>query len=367
MTWLLRPLLRVKSLARSVYSVSSAASPETALEMKASVFKYSRRFEGEPKVSDFKLVQEELKTLEENEILCEAQFWSVDPYMRVYMESHPLGVTMIGGQVARIIESKNAKFPANSWMFAYFGWRTHTVINPETAPVEAQVRLLGDMGNLSPSLALGSLGMPGNTAYFGLLELCKPQAGETVVVSGAAGAVGSLVGQIAKIKGCRVVGIAGGPEKCAWLTKDLGFDSAIDYKAQDVRGALKEAAPKGVDCYFDNVGGEISSAVIRQMNQFGRISVCGSISSYNDDPKSWPKVPHVQPELVFKQLKMEGFIVTRWLHRWMEGISAMKQWMKEGKVKSHETFTEGFENLPRAFIDMMAGKNVGKAVVKAKM
>ncbi|XP_055704846.1 prostaglandin reductase 1-like isoform X2 [Phlebotomus papatasi] len=335
--------------------------------MKARVFKYAKRYQGEAKTSDFQLVEEELKTLEDDEILCEAHFWSVDPYMRVYMDSHPLGCTMIGGQVAKVIESKNAKYPLNSWMFGNFGWRTHTVINPEKVPVELQVRILGDLKGLSPSLALGNLGMPGNTAYFGLLELCKPQEGETVVVSGAAGAVGSLVGQIAKIKGCRVVGIAGGPEKCNWLKKELGFDAVIDYKSQDVRAALKECAPKGVDCYFDNVGGEISYTVIKCMNLFGRISVCGSISSYNTDPKDLPKVPILQPDFVFKQLRMEGFIVTRWMHRWMEGINQIRDWIAEGKIKSPETPTEGFENLPRAFIDMMRGQNLGKAVVKAKI
>ncbi|XP_055693547.1 prostaglandin reductase 1-like [Lutzomyia longipalpis] len=359
MTRLFRPLsITVKSYVR-FYS--------NQLAMQSRVFKYARRFEGLPKITDFELKTEELKALEENEILCEGRFWSVDPYMRVYVERHPLGITMIGGQVAKVIESKHPKYPLNSWIFAYFGWSTHNIINPDKAPEEAQFRSLPELGTLSPSLALGNLGMPGNTAYFGLLELCHPKPDETVVVSGAAGAVGSAVGQIAKIKGCRVVGIAGGPEKCSWLTKEMGFDAAIDYKSQDVRKALKETAPKGVDCYFDNVGGEISSAVIRHMNLHGRIAVCGAISSYNDDVKNWPKVPHLQPEFVFKQLKMEGFIVTRWLHRWMEGILQIKQWMKEGKIKSPETFTDGFENLPQALIEMLQGKNVGKAIVRAKI
>uniref|UniRef100_A0A1L8DCM3 Prostaglandin reductase 1 n=1 Tax=Nyssomyia neivai TaxID=330878 RepID=A0A1L8DCM3_9DIPT len=358
MTWLFRPLFTVRAYVRNF---------SNKLEMQSRVFKFAKRYEGVPKTTDFDLKIEDVKALEENEILCEGKYWSVDPYMRVYMDSHPVGVTMIGGQVAKVIETKHPKYPVNSWIFAYFGWRTHTVVNPDKVPEDAQFRSLPELGTLSPSLALGNLGMPGNTAYFGLMELCQPKSGETVVVSGAAGAVGSAVGQIAKIKGCRVVGIAGGTQKCSWLRKEMGFDATIDYKTENVRKALKECAPKGVDCYFDNVGGEISSAVISNMNLFGRIAVCGAISSYNDDVKSWPKVPHVQPEFVFKQLKMEGFIVTRWLHRWMEGILQIKEWMKEGKIKNPETFTEGFENLPRAFIEMLEGKNVGKAIVRAKM
>nr|CAD7201308.1 unnamed protein product [Timema douglasi] len=168
-----------------------------------------------------------------------------------------------------------------------------------------------------------------NTAYFGFLELCQPQPGEVVVVTGAAGAVGSLVGQIAKIKGCKVIGFAGSDEKVKWIKEELGFDAAFNYKTKDVTEALKESAPDGVDCYFDNVGGEMSSAVINQMKQFGRISVCGSISSYNNDPSKLARAPILQPSMVFKQLKMEGFLVTRWSDRLFEGIKQNLQWIKE--------------------------------------
>lgn len=221
------------------------------------------------------------------EFLAEAEFLSVDPYMRPYMADYKPGVTMIGGQVAKVIESKHTKFPAGSYVFGDFGWRTHTVVNPDSEGQRPYK--LPDMGAIPRSLGIGYLGMPGNTAYFGLLEICQPKAGETVVVTGAAGAVGSLVGQIAKIKGCHVIGLAGSDEKCDWLTGELGFDKAINYKAGNVRAALKAAAPNGIDCYFDNVGGELSSIVINQMNLFGRISVCGSISSYNLELKDWPK------------------------------------------------------------------------------
>jgi prostaglandin reductase 1 len=203
--------------------------------------------------------------------------------------------------------------------------------------------------------------MPGNTAFFGFLEICQPKEGETVVVSTAAGAVGSLVGQIAKIKGCRVIGITGSDEKCKWIVDDLGFDKAINYKTADLKKELKEAAPKGIDCYFDNVGAEISQRVIEQMNVFGRISVCGAITSYNDQDF---KVYAPQRYFVWNQLRMEGFIVHRWADRWLEGLTQMLQWIQEGKIKFQETITDGFENMPQAFMDMLNGKNTGKAVIK---
>lgn len=329
--------------------------------MKAKRFVYAKAFVGEPKVTDFELVEEELPALQDGEILTEAEYLSVDPYMRPYMAGYPVGVTMIGGQVAKIIESKNDKYPKDSYVFGQFGWRTHTIHKPTEA---RDCYVLPNFGELPRSLGVGYLGMPGNTAYFGFLEICKPKEGETVVVSGAAGAVGTLVGQIAKLKGCKVIGFAGSKEKCDWIVNKLGFDHAINYKDGNLYKALKAAAPNGVDCYFDNTGGEISSTVISQMNLHGRISVCGSISSYNSDPKDWPKMPHVQPPFVFNQLTMQGFIVTRWNDRWFEGIEAVKQWIKDGKVQYDETVTEGFENMPTALIEMLRGKNFGKAVVK---
>lgn len=207
--------------------------------------------------------------------------------------------------------------------------------------------------------------MPGNTAYFGFLDICQPKAGEVVVVTGAAGAVGSIVGQIAKLKGCKVIGVAGSDDKCKWLEEELGFDHTINYKTADISSALKKVAPDGVDCYFDNVGGEISSAIINQMRDYGRISVCGSISSYNTPVSQLPKVPILQPTFVFKQLMMKGFLVWAYNDRWFEGITHLKNWVEEGKIKYRETTTEGFENMPRALIDMLEGKNTGKAVVKA--
>lgn len=223
------------------------------------------------------------------EILVQAEYLSVDPYMRAYMGRYKPGVTMIGGQVAKIVESRNAKYPVGAFMVGNYGWRSHTIVNPTVSDPAQMSYMLPALGQLPVSLGCGTLGMTGNTAYFGLLDLCQPKAGETVVVTGAAGAVGSIVGQIAKLKGCRVIGFAGADDKCQWLEKELGFDKAINYKSGDLRTALREAAPKGVDCYFDNVGGELSSMIMNQMNVFGRVAVCGSISSYNLEVDELPK------------------------------------------------------------------------------
>lgn len=265
----------------------------------------------------------------------------------------------------RVLESKNAKVPVGAYVVGPFGWRTHTVYNPEKSTDAIKPYILPPIGDLPLSLSLGDLGMPGNTAYFGFLEICQPKEGETVVVTGAAGAVGSLVGQLAKLKGCKVVGFAGSDEKCDWLVKELGFDHVINYKKGNLAEELKKAAPDGVDCYFDNVGGEISNAVLHQMRDHGRIAVCGAISVYNKSISEWPKVPVPEVFFIMKQLSMKGFIVWAYADRWMEGITQLTQWIQGGKVKYHETVTEGFANMPQAFIDMLQGKNFGKAIVKS--
>lgn len=263
----------------------------------------------------------------------------------------------------RVLESKNSEFPEGSTIFGQFGWRTHKVLNPTELQKKTfqDCYILPNCPGHPASLGLGLLGMPGNTAYFGFLGLCEPRAGETVVITGAAGAVGTLVGQLGKMKGCRIVGFAGSDDKCKWLESEYGFDKAINYKSANLHKQLKEAAPNGIDCFFDNVGGEVSSMILNRMNDYGRISVCGAISSYNNEI---PKVPAVQSVLVFKQLKMQGFLVWRWSDRWMEGITEMAKWINEGKLKYNETITEGFENTPTAFIEMLRGKNYGKAIVK---
>lgn len=263
----------------------------------------------------------------------------------------------------RVLESKNPSFPEGAKIFGQFGWRTHNVVNP----TEIQKKKFIDCYQLPEfqghptSLGLGLLGMPGNTAHFGMKEILKPEDGETIVITGAAGAVGTIVGQLAKLKGCRVVGFAGSEEKCRWLENEYDFDKAINYKTPDLAKQLKDATPQRVDMYFDNVGGEISSLIYGRMKDYGRIAVCGAIDSYNHDK---PNLHAVQKFFVAKQLKLEGFLVWRWSDRWLEGLNELATLLKEGKLKYHETITEGFENTPQAFIEMLRGKNYGKAIVK---
>ncbi|XP_074097548.1 prostaglandin reductase 1-like [Cotesia typhae] len=325
-------------------------------------------FKGEPQPSDLKLVEEELPEIKDGEILVEAEYLSVDPYMRRYTIRYPLNSTMIGGQVAKIIESKNDKYPVGKKIVGRLGWKTHSIINVDKnddgSKLYFKPYLLPDLDDLPVSLGLGVLGNTGSTAYFGFTEICQPKAGETLVVSGAAGAVGSHVGQIGKILGMKVIGIAGSDEKCKWITRDLGFNHGINYKTQDVAVELKKVAPQGVDCYFDNVGGEISSAVIYQMNPYGRVSVCGSISAYNANPDALPKCTITQPAMVMQQLKVQGFQWLRWKDRLMEAVEKNLQWVREGKLKYRETLTEGFENMFDAFLQMLRGGNIGKAIVK---
>ncbi|XP_008554869.1 prostaglandin reductase 1 [Microplitis demolitor] len=325
-------------------------------------------FEGEPKASDVKIVEHKLPPIEDGEYLVEAEYLSVDPYMRYFSNKLPLNSTMIGAQVAKIIESKNKDYPVGSRVVGRIGWRTHTIINlknfSENSVFNLKPYILPDLGDLPTSLALGVLGHPGNTAYFGFTEICKPKTGETLVVSSAAGAVGSHVGQIGKILGMKVIGIAGSDEKCKWITKDLGFDYAINYKTQNVMEELKKAASEGIDCYFDNVGGEISSTVMHPMNPCGRVAVCGSISAYNEDPDSLPKCTDSLTSILDNQLQVEGFITLRWIDRSQEGFEKNLKWVQEGKLVYRETITEGFDRMFEAFVDMLRGKNLGKAIVK---
>ncbi|XP_034941748.1 prostaglandin reductase 1-like [Chelonus insularis] len=327
-----------------------------------------KHFKGKPKSSDIKLIEEELPPIKNGEYLVEAEYLSVDPYVRVYMGEYPLNSTIIGFQIAKIIESKNPKFPVGKRIHDHLGWRTHTIINPD-APIDRSLGnipsyIVPDFGDLPVSLGLGVLGMPGNTAYFGVTKILNPEAGKTLVVSGAAGAVGSHVGQIGKALDLKVIGIAGSDAKCQWIKEELGFNHAINYKTQNIKEKLEKAAPDGIDYYFDNVGGEISSTVMYQMNPLGRVAVCGSISAYNNDFNDLPKSPLLQPAIVLKELKVEGLLVTRWANQWMEGIQQNLEWIRKGKLKYRETITKGFENMFNAFVDMLEGGNTGKAIVK---
>jgi NADPH-dependent curcumin reductase CurA len=327
-------------------------------------FLLSARPVGLPKESDFKLVEAPLPSPQPGEVLVRTVYLSVDPYMRgritgvrTYADPVLVGDVMVGGTVGQVIEPRDPSLQPGDYVVGYWGWQDHAV-----APAAALQKLDPQLAPVST--ALGVLGMPGMTAYFGFLEICHPKAGETVVVSGAAGAVGSLVGQIARIEDCRVIGIAGADDKIKYIINDLGFDGAFNYKTtSDYVASLRELCPKGIDCYFDNVGGAISDAVFALLNPFARVSVCGQISQYNlQAPEQGPRL---FGQILVRQLKVEGFIVTRFQERFREGVAQMAQWIKEGRIKYHEDIVEGFEKTPRAFIDMLEGKNTGKMLVKA--
>ncbi|XP_075973796.1 prostaglandin reductase 1-like [Anticarsia gemmatalis] len=334
--------------------------------VKARKYVVKKHFEGLPKRDDFEIVEQELPPLKDGEFLFKAEWISVDPYHRAYNPRYPVPYDQFAFQVGTVEDSKDPEYPVGTRVIAHRGWSDYCIIGPghenPNSP-DNGVHKLPDLNGLSPSLCLGAVGMPGATAYFGLLELCKPKAGETLVVTGAAGAVGSLVGQIGKIKGCKVIGFAGDDEKVKWL-KEIGFDKAINYKTADIAAELKEAAPEGVDMYFDNVGGEISSLIIHQMREFGRVAVCGSISAYNEAPYKMPKATILQLDLIFKQLKMEGFLITRWLERSHEAYEEIIKWINSGEIKVREHITEGFDKIYDAFVGMLNGENIGKAVVK---
>ncbi|XP_021341189.1 prostaglandin reductase 1-like [Mizuhopecten yessoensis] len=276
------------------------------------------------------------------------------------------GQGMMGEQISRVIGSKNSCHPVGSIVRVFAGWRTHTLLSNDLANrmTTHRPRLvrMPELGDLHISLALGAMGLTGMTAYFGFLVICQPKEGDVVLVNGAAGAVGSLVGQIAKIKGCKVVGCAGTDDKCKWL-KELGFDEVFNYKKVDLSEALKAAAPDGFDCFFDNVGADFAATALKHMKQFGRVSICGQISSYNDKLPPTGEYPFML--ILSKQLMVEGFLVTRWYPRFAHGERAMAQWIKEGKIKYKETIYEGFENMPKAFVGLFDGANTGKAIVSA--
>lgn len=262
---------------------------------------------------------------------------------------------------SRIIESKNSSYPVGKIVVGHFGWRTHTIVSSSN---NQQVRFLPEIDSLPLSLGLGVLGMPGVCALYGFLDICRPTQGETVVITGAAGAVGNHVGQIAKIKKCRVIGITGSEEKVQWL-KFLGFDFVINYKTtKNITEELQKAAPDGIHCYFDNVGGELSNTIMSLMNPGGRVSVCGAISSY--DATQPTKAGIVQPIIVQKQLELKGFIATQFSDRWEKGIEQNLEWIRDGKLKYRETITDGFENAAKALIGVMKGENIGKALVRVK-
>ncbi|XP_071955428.1 prostaglandin reductase 1-like [Antedon mediterranea] len=316
-----------------------------------------KHFDGMPKEGDLKIVEEKLPALKNGEILLEAKYLTVDPYMRPYSaRALKEGDTMMGEQMASVTESKNPNFPVGTNVVCSPGWCTHSISDGKG------IRKLPSLPKGLPySLSLGTLGMTGMTAYFGVKEILNPKAGETLFVSGAAGAVGAVVGQFGKILGCRVIGSAGSEEKVKYL-KEIGFDDAINYKTttDNLDKKIKELCPKGIDMYFDNVGGVMTNTVMMNMNDYGRIAMCGAISGYNS--KTQPTVPHVP--IVSKQLKIEGFLVWRWMARYPEGIKQFSQYINEGKLKYKEHVTNGFDNMFKAFCELFTGSNFGKAIIK---
>jgi len=318
---------------------------------------------GMPDESDFKLVQSPLPSPQDGEVLIETHYLSVDPYMRGRMNErkafappYPLNEVITGSAVGKIMSSRSPRFNTGDFVSGMLAWEEYSVanennvrkINPDLAPV---------------STALGVLGMPGLTAYFGLLEIGKPQPGETVVVSAAAGAVGALVGQIAKIKSCRVVGIAGSHRKVKYMLDDLGFDAAINYKnPSDIRASLTKSCRDGVDIYFDNVGGDISDCVFALINDNARIPICGQISLYN--MRETHGGLRVQALLMAHTATMQGFRVSQFADRFDEGRTQLAEWLRDGKIKLSEHIVEGLENTPKAFLGLFRGENLGKSLVK---
>ncbi len=297
----------------------------------------------------------------DGEVLVKNLWLSLDPYMRgrmndakSYAAKQELDEVMIGGTVGEVIESKNPKFAAGDKVLGMLGWQQYGLsdgkglnkIDASRVPMQA---------------FLGVLGMPGVTAWVGLLDICQPKAGETVVVSAASGAVGSVVGQIAKLKGCRAVGIAGGKAKCDYVLKELGFDACVDYKAGKLNDDLKAAAPNGIDCYFENVGGEILDAVLRRMNAFSRIAVCGLISQYN---VTEPYGVKTFASILANRIKVQGFIVSDRMELWAKALPELIGWVAGGKIKYRETLAQGLESAPKAFIGLLKGENFGKQLVK---
>ena len=316
---------------------------------------------GFPQESNFALEEAEIGEPAAGEVLVRALWVSLDPYQRGRMSearsySAPLqlGDVITSQTLGQVVESRDARFEPGDLVVGQLGWQEYAVARAGT------LRKLPP-GLEPPTLALHVVGMTGLTAYFGLFDVGRPRPGETVVVSAAAGAVGQVVGQLAKLAGCRAVGIAGGPEKVRDLQELYGYDAAIDYKAGELGSALREAAPDGVDVYFDNVGGEVLQAVTGRLTVGARIVICGQISQYNLErpgPTFYPVA------LIVSRARMEGFLVTDFAHRYEEGAAQLARWVAEGAIRYREDVTEGLENAPRAFIGLLRGENRGKALVK---
>lgn len=309
---------------------------------------------------NFRLETVDTPPLADGQLLVKNDWLSLDPYMRgrmnegrSYAQAQALGETMVGGTAGTVLESRHPKFKAGDVVVGYLGWQEYGLS-------DGAGLYKVDTAHVPLSAYLGAVGMPGVTGWYGLNRIIEPKAGETVVVSAAAGAVGGVVGQLAKLAGCRAVGIAGGKEKCDYVVNELNFDACIDYKSQDVGKALKEAAPQGVDGYFENVGGEIMEAVLPRMNAFGRIALCGLIAGYNAEP-----IPIKNPTwFLISRLKLQGFIVSEHMEVWPQALKELGQGVATGRIRYRETVAPGLEAAPEAFIGLLKGRNFGKQLVK---
>jgi len=322
---------------------------------------------GEAVVSNFKQVSCETPALQDGQVLVRHHFLSLDPYMRgrmndskSYTAPQPLGEVMLGGTVGEVVESRSSQFQPGDKVVGMGGWQLYSVVDANLPGALRKV----DTTHVPLPYYLGAVGMPGVTAWYGLVKIIEPKAGETMVVSAATGAVGSAFGALAKARGCRTVGIAGGPDKCRYAVEELGFDACIDYKlhpnAVSLSKSLKEACPDGIDGYFENVGGMVLDAVLLRMNAFGRIALCGVIAGYDGQP-----MPLTQPALILtNRLKVQGFIVSEHMDIWPEALKELATLVATGKLRPRETVAEGLESAPQAFLGLLKGKNFGKQLVK---
>ena len=316
---------------------------------------------------NFKLIESEVPELKDGQVLVRNHFMSLDPYMRgrmndakSYAVPQPLNAVMQGGTAGVVVASKNEHYKVGDQVVGFGGWQHFSIADAGTPGVLRKV----DTTHIALSAYLGAVGMPGVTAWYGLTQICKPKPGQTIVVSAASGAVGSAVGQLAKARACRAVGIAGGADKCAYVVNELGFDACVDYKAhQDPKSlydALKAATPDGVDGAFENVGGAVFDAVLARMNAFGRIALCGMISGYDGEP-----IPLKNPQLILQsRLTVEGFIVSEHMQFWPEALKELGTLVATGKLKYRETVAQGLASAPEAFLGLLKGRNFGKQIVK---
>lgn len=321
---------------------------------------------GNPTSENFSVVESEIPAPGEGQLLLRTLYLSLDPYMRgrmsdakSYAAPVAVGDVMVGATVSRVELSNNPKFKVGDVLLTYCGWQDYAISDGKG--------LTKLEGMPQPSLALGVLGMPGFTGYMGLIDIGEPKEGETVVVAAASGPVGAVVGQVAKLKGCRAIGIAGGPDKCKHVVDELGFDACLDHRSNDLREQLKVACPKGIDVYFENVGGAVLEAVMPLLNTKARVPVCGQIAHYNDTalPDGPNRLPQLMSLILTRRMKVQGFIITEdYRTRFGEFFKEMSTWVGQGKVKVREDVVEGIENAPEAFIGLLQGKNFGKLVIR---